>query len=72
MSEVTIPVTVLDIKAEVHESCNIACQKRLVAGTKGRQLFDIWSSVIVQMVPVQCIKTHRIVFELRTAYRRIN
>ena len=46
------PVTALDIKTAVQESCNIKRQKRWEAGATGRQLFDLRSSVNVQTVPV--------------------
>ena len=68
MPEVTNPVTVLDLKTAVQESCNIKCQKRWEAGATGRQLFDSQPSVNEQTVPVQ----QRIVSELRTGYCRLN
>ena len=51
--EVTNPVTALDIKTAVQESCNIKWQKRWEAGATGRHLFDLRPSVNVQTVPVQ-------------------
>ena len=72
MPEVTNPVTALDIKTAVQESCNIKWQKRWEAGATGRQLFDLRPSVNVQTVPMQSIKTQRIISELRTGYCRLN
>ena len=66
------PVTALDIKTAVQESCNIKWQKRWEAGATGRQLFDIRPSVNVQTVPMQSIKTQRIISEFRTGYCRLN
>ena len=57
MPEVTNPVTALDIKTTVQESCNIKWQKRWEAGAIGMQLFDLQPSVNVQTVPAQSIKT---------------
>ena len=70
MPEVTNLVTVLE-KTAVQESCNIKWQKRWEAGATGRQLFDLLPSVNVQTVPVQSIKTQRIISELRTGYCRL-
>ena len=71
-AEVTNPVKALDIKTAVQDSCNIKWQKRWEAGAKGRQLFDLWPSVNVRTIPVQSIKTQRIVSELRTGYCWLN
>ena len=61
MPKVTNPVAALDIKTAVQESCNIKWQKRWEAVATGRQLFE--PSVNVQTVPMQSIKTQRIVSE---------
>ncbi|MCG7878799.1 MAG: reverse transcriptase domain-containing protein [Candidatus Thiodiazotropha endolucinida] len=72
MPEVTNPVTQLDIKTAVQESCNMKWQKRWEVGTTGRHMFELRPSVNVQTAQVPNTKTQRIISELRTGYCRLN
>ena len=72
MPEMVTPLTSIDIKKAVKDSCKIKWQKRLDVSQTGRHMFDFQPSVTAKKKTRGSITTQRIKSQLRTGYCYLN
>ena len=72
MPEVCTPLTSIDIKRAVKESCTVKWQNRWEASQAGRHMYDLHPSVKAKKKAANSIPTQRITSQLRTGYCYLN
>ena len=72
MQEVDTPLTSIDVKRTVRDSCKIKWQNRWEASQRGRHMFEFHPSVVARKIAFGSIPAQRIVTQLRTGYCYLN
>ena len=72
MPEVDTPLTSIDVKRAVRDSCKIKWQNRWEASQRGRHMFEFHPSVVARKMAFGSIPAQRIVTQLRTGYCYLN
>ena len=72
MPEVCTPLTSIDIKRAMKDSCTVKWQNRWEASQAGRHMYDLHPSVKAKKKAANSIPTQRITSQLRTGYCYLN
>ena len=72
MPEVCAPLTSIDIKRAVKDSCTVKWQNRWEASQTGRHMYDFHPTVKAKRKAANSIRTQRITSQLRTGYCYLN
>ena len=72
MPEVCTPLTSIDIKRAVKDSCTVKWQNRWEASQAGRHMYDLHPTVKAKKKAANSIPTQRITSQLRTGYCYLN
>ena len=72
MTEVETPLTSIDVKRAVKDSCKIKWQNRLEASQRGRHMFEVHPSVTAKKKASVSIPAQRIMTQLRAGYCYLN